>query len=136
MAILQAWPRIYSRVYREQIQLAVRAGLELGAPELQVQRSNHSATLPPNLNTFIDINILSLTQPFCRFIHSLCKNENYAGKEHCRITKEKCFPPYPDHHLKLYFQSVVILIKINRNGLTSHVTKIVYDTKTVKTQSF
>ena len=31
----------------EQIQLAVRAGLELGASELQVQRSNHSATLPP-----------------------------------------------------------------------------------------
>ena len=29
----------------EQIQLAVRA--ELGASELQVQRSNHSATLPP-----------------------------------------------------------------------------------------
>ena len=32
--------------YREQIQLAVRAGLELGASELQVQRSNRSATLP------------------------------------------------------------------------------------------
>ena len=91
MAILQAWPRIYSRVYREQIQLAVRVGLELGAPELQVQRSNHSATLPPNLNTFIDINILSLTRPFCRFIHSLCKNENYVGKAHCRITKENAF---------------------------------------------
>ena len=28
-------------------QLVVRAGLELGASELQVQRSNHSATLPP-----------------------------------------------------------------------------------------
>ena len=83
MAILQAWPRIHSRDYREQIhQLAVRAGLELGASELQVQRSNHSATLPPNLNTFIDINILSLTRPFCRFIHPLCKNENYVGKAH------------------------------------------------------
>ena len=33
--------------YREQIQLEVRAGLELGASELQVQCSNHSATLPP-----------------------------------------------------------------------------------------
>ena len=81
MAILQAWPRIYSRDYREQIQIAVRAGLELGASELQVQRSNHSATLPPNLNTFIDINILSLTRPFCRSIHSQCKNENYVGKD-------------------------------------------------------
>ena len=28
---LQAWPRIWTRGYREQIQLAVRAGLELGA---------------------------------------------------------------------------------------------------------
>ena len=53
MATLQAWLGIY----REQIQLAVRVGLELGASELQVQRSNHSATLPPNLNTFIDVNI-------------------------------------------------------------------------------
>ena len=33
----------------KQIQLAVRTGLELGASELQVQRSNHSATLPPQL---------------------------------------------------------------------------------------
>ena len=54
MATLQAWPGIY----REQIQLEVRVGLELGASELQVQRSNHSATLAPNLNTFIDVNIL------------------------------------------------------------------------------
>ena len=30
----------------EQIQLAVRAGLELGVSELQVQHSIHSATLP------------------------------------------------------------------------------------------
>ena len=33
--------------YLEQIQLAVRVGLDLGASELQVQRSNGSATLPP-----------------------------------------------------------------------------------------
>ena len=91
MAILQAWPGIYSRDYREQIQLAVRAGLELGASELQVQRSNQSATLPSNLNSFTDINILSLTRPFCRFIHSLGKNENYVGKAHCCITKENAF---------------------------------------------
>ena len=92
MAILQVWPRIYSRDYKGQIhQLAVRAGLELGASELQVQRSNHSATLPPNLNTFIDINILPLTRSFCRFIHSLCKKENNVGKAQCRITKENAF---------------------------------------------
>ena len=41
LAILQAWTRIWTRDYREQIQLAVRAGLELGASELQVQRSKH-----------------------------------------------------------------------------------------------
>ena len=41
-------PRISTRDYREQIQLAVGAGLELGASELQVQRSNRSATLPKN----------------------------------------------------------------------------------------
>ena len=40
-------PMIWTRDYREQIQLQVRAGLEHGASELQVQRSNHSATLPP-----------------------------------------------------------------------------------------
>ena len=32
---------------REQIQLAVRVGLKLGASELQVQRSNCTATPPP-----------------------------------------------------------------------------------------
>ena len=30
-AFLQAWPRIWTQDYREQIQLAVRAGLELEA---------------------------------------------------------------------------------------------------------
>ena len=40
---LQAWPRIWTRDYREQIQLVVRTGLELGASGLQVWRSNHSA---------------------------------------------------------------------------------------------
>ena len=44
---LQALPWIWTQGYQEQIQLAVRAGLELGASELQVQRSSRSATLPP-----------------------------------------------------------------------------------------
>ena len=44
---LQAWSRICTRDYSEQIQLVVRAGLELGASESQVQRSNRSTTLPP-----------------------------------------------------------------------------------------
>ena len=34
-----------TRTTREQIQLAIRAGLELGASELKVQCSNRSATL-------------------------------------------------------------------------------------------
>ena len=46
---LQAWPRILTWDYREQIQLAVRAGLELG---LQFQLSNCSATLPPLFLSF------------------------------------------------------------------------------------
>ena len=44
---LQAWSRIWTRDYGKQIQPAVRVGLELGASELQVQRSHHSATLSP-----------------------------------------------------------------------------------------
>ena len=44
---LQAWLRVWTRDYGKQIQLAVRVGLELGASELQVQRSHHSATLSP-----------------------------------------------------------------------------------------
>ena len=39
---LQAWLRVWTRDYP-----AVRVGLELGASELQVQRSHHSATLSP-----------------------------------------------------------------------------------------
>ena len=41
---LQAWTRSCTRDYREQIQLAVRAGPEVGA--LQVQSSNLSASSP------------------------------------------------------------------------------------------
>ena len=42
LAILQAWPRIWIRDNWEQIQAAVRAGLQLGAFEIQVRRSNSS----------------------------------------------------------------------------------------------
>ena len=41
----------------EQIQLAVRARLEHRASELQVQRSNRSATLPPPINRALIIAI-------------------------------------------------------------------------------
>ena len=43
---LQAWSRIWTQDYHEQIQLAVREGLELGTSKLQVQRSNCSTQLP------------------------------------------------------------------------------------------
>ena len=42
--------KIWTRDYRQQMQEAVRTGLELGASELQVQRSNCSATRPPVFN--------------------------------------------------------------------------------------
>ena len=48
LAILQMWPRIWTWGYQEQ--LAVRVGLKLGSSELQVQRSIHSATLPPHFD--------------------------------------------------------------------------------------
>ena len=41
--------KVWTWDYLEQIQLAVRAGLELWASELQVQCSYHPATLPPSL---------------------------------------------------------------------------------------
>ena len=47
LAIVQTRLRMWTRDYREQIQLAVKAGLELGVSVLQVQGSNRSATLPP-----------------------------------------------------------------------------------------
>ena len=48
---------IWPRDYREEIQPAIREGLELGASELQVQRFNHSATLPPPIS-------LACSRPF------------------------------------------------------------------------
>ena len=43
---VQAQPRSWTRDYLEQIQLVVRAGLELGLSRFQVLRPNHSPTLP------------------------------------------------------------------------------------------
>ena len=55
LAILQAWSTIWTLDYREQIQLAFRAGLEFGASELQFQRPNRSATLPPQVPTELTV---------------------------------------------------------------------------------
>ena len=44
---LQAWPRIWTRDDREQIQQVARAELKPGAARLRVRRADHSATLPP-----------------------------------------------------------------------------------------
>ena len=52
LAILQGWPRISTWDCREQIQLAVREGIELKALGLQVKLLNCSAMLPPMLTTF------------------------------------------------------------------------------------
>ena len=45
---LQAWPRIWTRDDRAQIQQVARAGLEPGTAGLWVRRADHSATLPPH----------------------------------------------------------------------------------------
>ena len=52
MAFYKPGPRIRTWDCGEQIQLAVRAEFELGASGLQVQRFNHSATLPPASDWF------------------------------------------------------------------------------------
>ena len=44
---LQVWPGIWTRNDREQIQQVVRASFELGASELQVQRSKTPLTTRP-----------------------------------------------------------------------------------------
>ena len=61
---------------QEQIQLAVRAGLELGASELQVQRSNHTATLP----TLLDVTC-------CVCLHTLLHVVAQSLKRVKRLTK-------------------------------------------------
>lgn len=72
---LQAWPRNWTLGYREQIQLAVRVRLELRAYELQVQRSNHSAILPPSIMTLFLNQLLktTLSEPF-----NICKQIKIA----------------------------------------------------------
>ena len=42
---LHGWPRISTRNYREQMQLATREGNELGTSQLQVQRPKHSVVI-------------------------------------------------------------------------------------------
>ena len=58
----QAWLRIWTWHYREQIQLVVREGLELRASSLQVQLSNHSATLPSSKVTLYYSELSQKTQ--------------------------------------------------------------------------
>ena len=49
MAIIQAWPRIWTRYYREQIQLAVRSELELTSPAQHLL--DHAASHEDVVNT-------------------------------------------------------------------------------------
>ena len=46
-AILQAWLKIWTQDYHEQIQLAVRVGLELVASGFQVQIKSSALTAQP-----------------------------------------------------------------------------------------
>ena len=92
LAILQAWSRIWTRDYREQIQLAVRAGLELGASESQVQRSNLSATLPPFPK--FSLNLPSFDNCKTSHIHYICNVQRvinymatYGDAQSCIISK-------------------------------------------------
>ena len=73
LAILQEWPRIWTRDCREQIQLAVRVGLKLGAYELQVQRSHNLDTLPP---LFYFIFLFFFFQPWKKRSNNKKKNKN------------------------------------------------------------
>ena len=59
---LQAWLRIWTRDYREQIQVVVRVGLELRVSELQVQLSNHPSTPPPSKVTLYYSELSQKTQ--------------------------------------------------------------------------
>ena len=64
--------------YRKQIKLAVRVGLELGASKLQVQRSNHSVTLPPKITShklFVLLKLLRLNLYF----YAYCLPDSGAG---------------------------------------------------------
>ena len=49
LALLQAWMRMWTQNYRQQIQRAVRERLELRASRLQIQCYNHYATLAPQV---------------------------------------------------------------------------------------
>ena len=65
---LQAWPRIWTRDDREQIQQVARAGLEPGTAGLRVQPTDHSATLPPY---FFSSNNAKLVV-FAQIKHAIC----------------------------------------------------------------
>ena len=65
---LQAWPRIWTRDDREQIQQVARAGLERGTTGLRVPRADHSATLPPY---FFSSNNAKLVV-FAQIKHAIC----------------------------------------------------------------
>ena len=55
--------------------------------------------------------ILLRKRPSCRFMHSLCKNENIPmwGKHRCCITKEiAIYPPYVDHYLTYMYNIATI----------------------------
>ena len=70
---LQAWPRIWTRYDREQIQLVARAGLEPRAAGLRVRRADHSATLSPSASFPVGISRVELYQRVEKFVISFRK---------------------------------------------------------------
>ena len=42
-----------------------------------------------------------------------------CGKHRCRITKEICYPPYPDHYLNIFCIPMILYIQLVRGLLMS-----------------
>ena len=75
LTIFQLWLRIWTQDYQEQIQLAVRAGLELEAFKFQVQHSNCSATLPPDQSILITLWKVWTQESFQKLVEFDCSGE-------------------------------------------------------------
>ena len=93
---LQAWSRIWTgTTLNKLIQLAVRVGLDLGASELQVQRSKGSATLPPvNTQSTCSYQITNiLLPPFLKWKLSVSRFKK--GIVVCFQSNQPLSMPYP-----------------------------------------
>ena len=97
LAILQAWPRIWTLDRQKQIQLAVRVGIELRAFELQVQRF--------------------LTRPCCLHLHGVFYiniQPQYMIYKRSKLIVSVNYDQHFLHHLLSHFLSQLVhsLVKI------------------------